>query len=155
YLIGTTTDDDAVVGLAGCAAAEPELIRDLYAALARDWPRDRHRAYVPATDPALVDAWFCLAFGLQFTYAVREASPVAPFESDVSIRPGCADDLEAVVALQQAFTARLRSSPSFSSRAERTDDEERETWAGTWDDPAFTHFVAERGRRVVGHVLMH
>jgi ribosomal protein S18 acetylase RimI-like enzyme len=155
YLIGRTTEEDAVVDLAGCAAAEPELLRDLYAVLAADWGRDRHRVYVPATDAALVDVWFRLAFGLQFTYAVREASPVPAVDADVEIRPGTADDLEAVVLLEQAFTEHLRASPSFSGREPRTDEEGRELWRGTWDDPAFTHFVAARDRRVVGHVLMY
>src|SRR3954454_22570829 len=30
YLLGQTTDDDAFVGFGGCAAAEPELMWDLY-----------------------------------------------------------------------------------------------------------------------------
>ena len=34
YLLGQTTDEDAFVDFAGCAAAEPELLRDLYGALA-------------------------------------------------------------------------------------------------------------------------
>jgi ribosomal protein S18 acetylase RimI-like enzyme len=72
YLLGRVTDVDAVVGIAGCAAADPELLRDLHAALAPLWDRDRHRVYVPASDAALVDVCFPLAFGLQFTYAVRQ-----------------------------------------------------------------------------------
>src|SRR5215212_10383617 len=39
YLLGETTEDDAFVGFASCAAAEPELLRDLYAALAPGWER--------------------------------------------------------------------------------------------------------------------
>jgi ribosomal protein S18 acetylase RimI-like enzyme len=155
YLIGRTTEADAVVGLAGCAATEPELLRDLYAELATEWERDRQRVYVPASDAALVDVWFRLAFGLQFTYAVREASPIAAPAVDVTVRPGTADDLDAAVALERAFTDHLLSSPSFSARDPRTDEQERELWAGTWDDPAFTHFVAERDDRVIGHVLLY
>src|SRR6478736_1542989 len=62
YLLAQTTDDDAFVDFAGCATSEPELLRDLYAELAPSWDRDRHRVYVPASDPALVDVWFRLAF---------------------------------------------------------------------------------------------
>ena len=75
YLLGKTTDDDAFVDFAGCAASEPELLRDLYAELAPSWERERHRVYVPASDSQLIDVWFRLAFGLQFTYAVREPAP--------------------------------------------------------------------------------
>jgi GNAT superfamily N-acetyltransferase len=151
YLLGQTTEDDAFVDFAGCAAAEPELLRDLYAALAVEWERDRHRVYVPASDAALVDVWFHLAFGLQFTLAVRE--PTAG--SGEGVRAGRPDDLDAVVALQRSFTDHLRASPSFSSREPETDDELRADWRDTWHDARYRHFVVERNSRVVGHSLLY
>src|SRR3954452_1488512 len=93
YLLGQTTDTDAFVGFAGCAAAEPELLRDLYAALAPSWDRERHRVYVPASDATLVDVWFRLAFGLQFTLAVPKPVPGA----GNGVRPGPPDDVGAAV----------------------------------------------------------
>jgi GNAT superfamily N-acetyltransferase len=151
YLLGQTTADDAFVGFAGCAAAEPELLRDLYAALAPSWERERHRVYVPATDTALVDVWFRLAFGLQFTLAVREPEP----GTGNGVRPGRPDDLGAIVELEHAFTEHLRASPSFSGREPQTDEDIRAEWDGTWEDERFHHFVLERDRRVVGHALLH
>ncbi len=151
YLLGQTTDDDAFVDFAGCAAADPELLRDLYAALAPSWERDRHRVYVPASDSHLLDAWFRLAFGLQFTLAVREPDP----GSGDGVRPGWPGDLDAVVALEHAFTQHLRESPSFSGRQPQTDEELRADWDDTWDDERFIHFVVERGGRVVGHALLY
>ena len=151
YLLGQTTDEDAFVDFGGCAAAEPELLRDLYAALAPTWGRDRHRIYVPASDAELIDAWFRLAFGLQFTLAVREAEP----GEGEGVRPGRPGDLDAVVSLEHAFTDHLRESPSFSGRQPQTDDELRADWAGTWDDERYHHFVAERDGRVVGHALLY
>jgi len=151
YLLAQTTEDDAFVGFAGCAAAEPELLRDLYAVLAPTWERDRHRVYVPASDMALVDVWFRLAFGLQFTLAVRE--PVAG--AGEGVRPGRPGDLGAVVELEHAFTQHLRASPSFSGRDPQTDDELRADWADTWDDDRFHHFVVERDGRVAGHALLY
>ena len=151
YLLAQTTDDDAFVSFGGCAAAEPELLRDLYAALAPQWRRNRHRVYVPASDAALVDVWFRLAFGLQFTLAVREPVP----GTGAGVRPGSPDDLDAVVRLGHAFTQHLRESPSFSGRNLQSDDELRAEWEGTWDDERFTHLVLERDRRVVGHALLY
>jgi GNAT superfamily N-acetyltransferase len=150
YLFGRLTDEDAFVDFGGCAASEPELLRDLYAALAPGWKRDRHRVYLPATDTALVDVWFRLAFGLQFTLAVREPEP----GSGEGVRLGRHDDLDAVVAMQRSFTEHLRASPSFSSRQPETDEELRADWAGTWDDERFTHLVAERDGLVAGHALL-
>ncbi|MDX6399465.1 MAG: hypothetical protein QOF27_71, partial [Gaiellaceae bacterium] len=89
YLVGRTTPDDCVVGFAGCAASDPELVRDLYAELSADWVAaglTRHRAYIPASDAALVDAWFRLAFGVQFTYAVRETAPEAAVDAGAELR---------------------------------------------------------------------
>jgi predicted N-acetyltransferase YhbS len=159
YLIGSPQDDgSSEVGLAGCAAREPELIRDLYEHLGSDWVAaglDRHRVYVPAADAGLVDVWFRLAFGLQFTYAVRETLPESPVDTDAEIREGRASDLDAVAALERAFSEHLRAAPSFSGRVVASDEEVRADWADTWDDERFTHFVAERGGNVVGHVLLY
>lgn len=151
YLLGKTTDDDAFVDFAGCAAAEPELLRDLYAVLAPTWNRDRHRAYLPASDTQLIDVWFRLAFGLQFTLAVREPAP----GSGEGVRPGRPEDLDAVVEFGHAFTEHLRESPSFSERRPQTDEELRADWEGTWDDERFHHLVLERDDRVVGHALLY
>src|SRR3954470_8168312 len=150
YLVGQTTDTDAFVSFAGCAAAEPELLRDLYAALAPSWDRERHRVYVPASDAALVDVWFRLAFGLQFTLAAREPVP----GTGAGDRPGRREDLDAVVRLEHAFTEHLREPPSFSARSTQSDDELRADWEGTWDDERYAHLVVERDRRVVGHALL-
>jgi GNAT superfamily N-acetyltransferase len=156
YLIGSPqADGSSEVGLAGCSAREPELIRDLYAYLASGWETDRHRVYVPATDAGLVDAWFRLAFGLQFTYAVSETTREPPVDTDVEIREGRPSDLDAVAALERAFSEHLRASPSFSGRVVASDEEVKADWADTWDDERFTHFVAERVDRVVGHVLLY
>jgi len=151
YLVGQTTDTDAFVSFAGCAAAEPELLRDLYAALAPSWDRERHRVYVPASDAALVDVWFRLAFGLQFTLAVREPVPGV----GNGVRAGRPEDLDATVELEHAFTDHLRASPSFSGREPQADDELRAEWDGTWDDERFHHLVLERDGRVVGHALLY
>jgi GNAT superfamily N-acetyltransferase len=159
YLIGSPQDDgSSEVGLAGCAAREPELIRDLYEHLGSDWVAtglDRHRVYVPATDAGLIDAWFRLAFGLQFTYAVRETFPESAVDAAAEIRAGRASDLDAVAGLERAFSEHLRAAPSFSGRVVASDEEVRADWAETWDDERFTHFVAERDGHVVGHVLLY
>jgi ribosomal protein S18 acetylase RimI-like enzyme len=153
YLVGRTTDHDAFVGFAGCAARDPELVRDLYASLSPQWRRARHRAYMPASDAGLVGAWFRLAFGVQFTLAVRE--PEAGEVSGVEIRPGTAGDLDAAVELEHAFTDHLRAPPSYSDRERAADDEVRRDWDGTWDDERYAHFVAVDAGQVLGHVLLY
>jgi GNAT superfamily N-acetyltransferase len=158
YLVGRTTPDDCVIGFAGCATIDPELVRDLYAELSADWVAaglTRHRAYIPASDAALVDAWFRLAFGVQFTYAVRETAPEAAVDAGAELRLGRPEDASAVAQLERAFSKHLRSAPSFSARDVATDEDVEAEWAGTWDDPTFTHFVATKDERVVGHLLLY
>jgi GNAT superfamily N-acetyltransferase len=157
YLIGSV-DAVAEVGLAGCAARDPECVRDLYAHLASDWVAAghvQHRVYVPATDAALVDAWFRLAFGLQFTFAVRETSQDAPPDIDVEIRPGGPQDLESLAAFDRELWEHQVEAPSFSGLTVPSDEAFRREWRDTWNDPAFTHFIAERDCRVVGHALLY
>jgi hypothetical protein len=85
YMIGAPKRDDIWgpnewVENAGHAADQPELIRDLYAHVAAVWVaggRTRHYAVVPATDPAVVDAWVRLSFGQQRAYGICEVAEVA------------------------------------------------------------------------------
>jgi GNAT superfamily N-acetyltransferase len=155
YLVGRETEEDAVVGFAGCAASEPELLRDLYGALAGQWKRDRHRVYVPASDEGLLDVWFRLAFGIQFAYAVREVAVAPAPRARVDVRLGTAADLDAAAALSDLLWMHQRAAPSFSGRPVRTLDEKRDQWRGTWDDSEFVHFVAERDGRIVGQLLLY
>lgn len=154
YLIGSVQSDRAEVGLAGVAASEPETVRDLYAYLARTWP-PRHQALVPASEPALVDAFFRLAHGLQFVLAVRETEPATPVDFGGTIRPGTPDDLKAVAEFDRILWSLQADSPSFSGLDPAAEDFEAE-WADLWDDPLYPlHVVAERDGRVIGHTLLY
>jgi len=167
YVIGRVEGDPllgdrrAIVDFAGCAAADGqgEAIRDLYAALAARWVAagaTRHLALIPASDEALIDPWLRLAFGVQFVWAVRETAAMKPVDADVEIRPGTPDDLELVAKLDRSLYEHQAGPPSFSGLAIPSDEECRAEWTDLWDDPElYTHFVAERGGRPVGHVVLY
>jgi GNAT superfamily N-acetyltransferase len=167
YVVGRIEDDPllgdvrAFVDFAGCAAAEgeAEAVRDLYAALAARWVAagcTRHLAAIPASDEALVDAWLRLAFGVQFMWAVRETAPMRPVEADVEIRFGTPDDLGLVARLDRGLWELQAQSPSFSGLRLPGDDEFRADWSDLWDDgDTYTHFVAERKGRPVGHAILY
>jgi GNAT superfamily N-acetyltransferase len=167
YMVGRVEEDPllpgsmrAIVDFAGCAAdeAERETVRDLYAALAARWVAAgarRHLALIPATDEALVDPWLRLAFGVQYVWAVRATAAMKPVEADVEIRPGTPDDLELVAQLDRALYEHQAGSPSFSGLAIPSFEEFRAEWSDLWDDPdVYTHFVAEREGRGVGHAIL-
>jgi len=155
YLVATVGEERAEVGLAGCAAAEPEAVRDLYAELARDWPA-HHQAMVPASDAALIDPWFRVTFGCQFMTAVREVAPLDAFDFGGTIRPSTPDDLPAVAGFDRLLWTHQTKSPSFSGRDVGSSEDFEEEWHDLWDEEEFPfHRVAELDGRVVGHVLLY
>jgi GNAT superfamily N-acetyltransferase len=156
YLAGALDGDTARVGFAGCAASEPEALRDLFAVLAERWDVSRFAVAVPASDEELIDAWFRLAFGCQFMWAVRETGDASQIEFGGRIRPGTPDDLESVAAFDEILWLLQSRSPSFSGLHLPSRDEFIAEWGDTWDDSElFPHFVAERDGRVVGHALLY
>jgi GNAT superfamily N-acetyltransferase len=155
YVVAEIGDERAAVGLAGCAASEPEAVRDVYASLAGAWP-SRHQVMIPATDAALIDPWFRLAFGCQFVTAVRESAPAEPVDFGGYIRASTPADLPAVAGFDRLLWTQLSASPSFSGLDVETKDFEAE-WSDLWDetDTYPLHVVAEIDGRVVGHLLMY
>ena len=130
YLVGAPRDDavwgpNAWVEHAGHAAADPEDVRDLYAAVAQGWfdaGRTRHFAMVPASDAGLVDAWFRLSFGQQQVYAIREVDTAASWPAGV--RHAEPRDADALVALAPLLPAVQDRAPTFAHRLAEEDPAE-------------------------------
>jgi GNAT superfamily N-acetyltransferase len=141
YLLGAPRDrrlwgENVWVELAGHAVEEGELVRDLYAAAAARWVDEGHRrhyALVPASDAALVDAWFRVGFGQQHAHGlqeVRTAGKVVVPEG-FEIREPRAEDVEALIEIDLALPRHQQSSPVFSSMPMPTREEIRQEWAQT------------------------
>jgi GNAT superfamily N-acetyltransferase len=126
YLLGTRKDDrtwgaNVWIEAAGYAAAEPELVRDLYAVASQRWVDDgrvRHYAVVPALDDQ-TGAWFRLSFGAQQAHGITavEARGWPP-----GTRRAGRDDLEALIALAPLVSDHHEIAPVFSGIG--------------WDEPA-------------------
>lgn len=159
YLVGRPDPDGVVrVGLAGCAADQPEALRDVYAFLAADWVAagwTRHALLVPASAPELIETWFRLAFGCQFMLAVRETEAVQPIDFGGLIRPSEPGDLSAIASFDKLLVDLQAGSPSFSGEDPSPLGHYERDWSDVWDVPAYTHFVAERDGRVLGHALLY
>jgi ribosomal protein S18 acetylase RimI-like enzyme len=156
YLIGAPRrdarwgDGNVWVELAGHAALEAEEIRDLYAAAAARWVDEgwtRHSVLVPATDPALVDAWFRLGFGQQQAHAVREvpASAAVDLPEGFEIRPPDPADVEALIDVDLALPAHQQLSPVFSGVARTSREESREEWLRTLAEQDEEILIGYRG----------
>jgi GNAT superfamily N-acetyltransferase len=156
YLAGAVEDDTARIGFAGHAAREPEALADLFAALAPGWGVSRFSVAVPASDRALTDAWFRLAFGCQFVWAVRESEPAAPVDFGGVVRAGTPDDLPHVARFDRLLWQLQTGAPSWTGRTVPPQEELEREWSDLWDEPdVYVHFVAELDGRVVGHVLLY
>jgi GNAT superfamily N-acetyltransferase len=162
YLVGTRLGElwgpNAWVEAAGHAADEPETVRDLYAAAAAGWVEDgrtTHFAAVPASDAALVDAWFRLAFGLQHVQAVREVPEDTPWPDGV--RATEERDVDELLQLVPVLPEHQRRSPTFAFGAPSPDGAEnelrREILEEISDDDVGS-FVVERDGRVAGNLLV-
>ena len=155
YIVAKVGEERAEIGFAGCAAAEPEALRDVYAHLAGNWPA-HHQVLVPATDAALIDPWFRVTFGCQFMTAVREVEALDAVAFGGTIRPSTPDDLPAVAGFDRLLWSHQTAPPSFSGRTVGGLAEFEEEWSNLWAEEEFPfHRVAEIDGRIVGHVLLY
>ena len=163
YLLGVRRDDgiwgpNVWIELAGHAAVEPEIVRDLYAAAAGNWVEDgRHRHYVlvPASDADLVNAWFRLSFGAQHAAGIQETPEAlnsAP--SRVEVRPARADDVDAAVALDWVLPQHQERSPVFSAGPQWSEEELRKEFLEDIANPEIGLFIAELAGKPVGLLAM-
>ena len=149
----------AWVDYAGHAAAEPELVRDMYAAAAPAWIEYGARLHLPLV-PALadmLDPWYRLGFGQMQQKAIRESGgrePVLP--GGVTLRAGGPADLERVAdELGAVVWDHQMLSPTFSGAAPLDPERIREDWLRAFEDPSDALFLAERGDQLLGHVLLY
>ena len=163
FVVGTPRDaswgPNMWVEPAGHAVTDAELVRDLYATAAERWVADGlalHYAMVPASDRALVDAWFRLGFGHQQVYAIRETPPATERTEappGLVVRLARLEDLDALARLDVALPAHQALSPVFSRRALPTVEDARAEYEADFDDPRFATFVVEQEGEVIGSAI--
>ena len=161
YMIGAPKADatwgpNIWIESAGHAAEDPQVVRELYAVAADAWVgagRTNHHVLVPATDAALVDAWFRLDFGQQHLHAAREVPDedfaVVP-RSELVIRAAGREDIPALAELELVLPRHSRAAPVFSTLAMPTYEQTLAELESDWGDPKYTTFVALHDGRVVG-----
>ena len=138
---------------------ETEVVRDLYGFAAARWVdggATSHYAIMPATDAALVDAWFQLGFGRQHVHAIREAlgaeeRPAPP--AGISVRRAERRDIPALGRLEIVLPEHQNESPVFSRLEVPTLEAATNEWEEAFDDPRYTTFVAEHHGLVVGSAI--
>ena len=159
YMIGWSRPDDrwgpnAWVEAAGHAADDPEIVRDLYAALAAEWVEHgltAHYALVPATDDGLVAAWFRLGFGVQSANGVIDlARADTSAVAGVAVREASEADLDSMLELSPLLTQHHAGSPVFTRPWHVSDEDVRAFVEQELASPEVCDLVAEIDGRVVG-----
>jgi GNAT superfamily N-acetyltransferase len=165
YLIGapkqsTVWGPNLWVESAGQALADDEpaeTTRDLYAAAATRWVDEGRTAQyvvVPATDDALLDAWYRLGFGQQQAHALRAPLATSPRVPDgLVVRRAAREDIPTLARLDVALPEHQGLAPTFSSGEQGSLEGAQQEWEEDFDDPEFTTFVAEHDGRVVGSAV--
>jgi GNAT superfamily N-acetyltransferase len=161
YLLGNRRED--FLGphiwshVAGHAVRDPELVRDLYAAAAGRWVEaglTRHFVFVPAIRQ-LVEPWLRVTFGISAALAARETSPDEEVGDGVAVRLSTPEDTPVAAAFDRVLAQHLTEPPSFSFFTLPSEQEYLDEWRNVHGEPEFTHFVAERDGRPVGHLLLY
>jgi GNAT superfamily N-acetyltransferase len=161
YLVGMRKDDalwgdNVWVDPAGHAVEEPERVRDLYAAAAARWVeegRTRHYAVAPASDAALVDAWFRVGFGAQHAMGIRELPDGTDLPAGVRLAEE--RDLDQLLELAPLLGRHQALSPVFA--AAPPEEDEAELRAELLEDLAkadVASLVYERDGRLLGNFLV-
>jgi len=135
---------------AGHSVEQAEDVRDLYAAAAARWVdegRTRHYVVAPASDGALVEAWYRLSFGQQQALAIREVPDAVMPET---VRAATESDIDALVELGPILPDHQSLSPVFSSGPRETEEEFRQEVLEDLANSEIGTLVAEAGGRVVG-----
>jgi GNAT superfamily N-acetyltransferase len=147
------------VDAAGHAAAEPELVRDMYGLASARWvqeSRTAHYVLVPASDEDLLRAWYRLGFGQQQAHALRPppgeppASEPPAARPEVVVRRAERNDLPALARLEVELPRQHSLAPVFSPSPVPSYEECLAGWEEDFDDPVYTTFVAELEGAVVG-----
>jgi ribosomal protein S18 acetylase RimI-like enzyme len=140
YVVGAPRDEDVWgpnvwVGSAGHAAEAAEDVRDVYAAATARWVeegRTRQYVLVPASDAALVDAWFRLSFGQQQGHGICEPAEQEPsVPAGFEIRPPDLADVEQLIELDLALPRHQQLAPVFGDSRIPSPEDARAEWEST------------------------
>ncbi len=164
YLVAAPREDrvwgpNMWIEMAGHAAQDAEIVRDLYASAAQGWVdrgRTSHHVLVPASDPPLIEAWFRLSFGQQHAQGIREVPAFVDVEppEGVAVRRAGIDDVEAAVAMDIVLPEYQERSPVFSRGPRPTGEELRADWAEGLADETSACFLAEENGGPVGSLFV-
>jgi len=142
-------------GLALAEGADPSVVADLYAAIGEGWVRDGvffHFAMTPIAEPAIVQAWFALSFGIEQVQALadlRALAPSPPPPPGLTIRRAGPEDADILAGFSELIWRELVKAPVWGITLSEAAPVIRAGYAELASDPTVTVWMAEIDRRVV------
>ena len=142
-------------GFAAAPHEDVDVVRDLYAALARRWLDFgcfAHYAVVSPADPALLHAWYSLTFGIQQVYALRSLDDLG----DDAAPPGvmirrASPDVRALLAdFSDVIWQHQVGAPTWGVMLPESVGDLREGWAELLDEPDWSVWLAFLDGQPVG-----
>lgn len=142
-----------IEGSALAADADPELMRDLYAAWSSHFVGSGHLlqyVHVPAGDPDLVAAWFRTGFGAMQAHAVRDlAITPPPLPDGVNLRRAVPADIDLIDDLLPLIPDALAAPPAYAIRLPEQVAAHQALWAAELEEPRAHHWLAEEDGRAL------
>lgn len=157
YLLGDPVINEhwgrsAWTRLAGCGVApgqDPDLLRDLYAALGERWVRAgcfSHFVLARADDAALLRLWFSLSFGIEQVHGLLslETLPTSRREAPpgLTIRRADEEDRSRMEALSSIIWRHQVRAPVWGIHLPEDDHSRRQSWGDLTTDPEATLWLA-------------
>ena len=164
YLIGDLVIDQiwgrsGWIRTPGCAydlEGDVEIVRDLYAALGSRWVEHGvffHYALIPVSDPALVQAWFSLSFGIQQVHALLDLETLAAnptnLTADIETRKAGSEDRQHLAEMSDVIWKFQVGTPVWGPMMPELVSETREGWSELVDDPEVTTWLAFQNGKCV------
>jgi GNAT superfamily N-acetyltransferase len=139
-----------IEGSALADGANPELMRDLYAAWSHYFVREGFfRQYVHASvdEPQLMAAWFRTGFGQMQAHALRDLTLSAEPPHGVTLRRAGSADIDRVEPLLPLIALALMRPPAYAISLPEGIRSYRGSWEEELDEPAARHWLAEQHGR--------
>jgi GNAT superfamily N-acetyltransferase len=124
----------------------------MYAHLAAAWVAEgyfTHLVSLLANDQEGHQAWHWLGFGMIAADGVRDLEPAQGPETDMEIRRAGSQDVEQVMALNEALARYLAASPTFLADTEQRDRAYYQAWL---QDPEKAIWLADDGCKAVAYL---
>jgi GNAT superfamily N-acetyltransferase len=136
-----------IEGSALADGADPELIRDLYAAWSLHFVREGFfRQYVHAAvdEPQLMTAWVRTGFGQMQAHAMRDLTLVADPPKGVTVRRAEVPDIDRIEPLLPLVALALMRPPAYAISLPEGIRSYRATWEEELGEPGARHWLAEQ-----------